>query len=73
MAKSERRKEQRAKKRAAKERRMKSGGGESTYARKYAWRVKNCGGDPLPFYPEVMMVPSHQKPWRGRTKTKAAA
>ena len=34
---------------------------KSKYARKEAWRLKHCGGAPLPFFPEVMAM--RVKPW----------
>ncbi len=39
--------------------------GDSRYGRKKKWRLKNCGGVPLPFFPEVMMIPPPLKPWGG--------
>ncbi len=41
---------------------------KSRYARKEAWRKKNCGmtkygPTPLPFFPEIMALPAAQKPW----------
>ena len=37
--------------------------GKSRYARKAVFRHKNLSGDPLPFYPELMALPSDRKPW----------